>query len=142
MRGLTNADKSGGENTVQKRLHVNESDCLPILQPLRSLGGHLKEKSLDPCKDGPDVLQRYLFEYYQNQCIALPEKFFDATLEKGKAFLLLDGMDEVAEAKTRQRVAHLIEKFAERYPECRFIGTSREVGYDGADIIWSRWEAD
>jgi formylglycine-generating enzyme required for sulfatase activity len=135
LRSLTEAGKAGGENTVQKRLRLNEFDCLPVLLPLRNLGGHLKEKHPDPGKDGPAILLNYLFEYYQNQSIALPEKFFDAALEKGKAVLLLDGMDEVAEAKTRQRVARLIEKFAERYPECRFIVTSRVVGYEGAARI-------
>ena len=135
LRALTGADNDDGKNTVQKRFGLNESDCLPILLPLRSLGGHLKENHSDPGKDGPAILLNYLFEYYRNQSIALPDKFFDAALEKGKAVLLLDGMDEVAEAKTRQRAARLIEKFAERYPDCRFIVTSREVGYEGAARI-------
>ncbi len=49
--------------------------------------------------------------------------------------ILLDGMDEVAELALRQRTARLIEKFAERYPKCRFVVTSREVGYEGSARI-------
>ncbi len=139
LHTLTSTKKAGSENMVQKRLGVNESDCLPILLPLRHLAGHLKEKHPDSGKDGPTILLNYLFEYYKNQSIALPNEFFDAALEKGKAVLLLDGMDEVAETKARQRVARLIEKFAERYPECRFVVTSREVGYEGASKIGAQF---
>lgn len=135
LLALTNNDMNGDERMVQNRLRINESDYLPILLPLRSLGWNLKYKQTDPGMDGPNILLNYLFEYYQNQKISLPEKFFDAAIEDGKAILLLDGMDEVADAKTRQRVARLIEKFAERYSKCRFIVTSREVGYEGASRI-------
>jgi len=38
----------------------------------------------------------------------------------------------VADKTSRQRVARLIEKFATRYPKCRMVVTSREVGYEGA----------
>jgi len=49
--------------------------------------------------------------------------------------VLLDGMDEVAETRLRQRVARLIEKIAVRYPKSRLVVTSREVGYEGAARI-------
>ena len=62
----------------------------------------------------------------------MPEDFFNAALESGKAVILLDGMDELADIALRQRTARLIEKFAGRYPKCRFVVTSRVVGYDGA----------
>jgi formylglycine-generating enzyme required for sulfatase activity len=55
--------------------------------------------------------------------------------------LLLDGMDEVADVKTRERVARLIEKFIERYPDVRCVVTSREVGYEGAARALARIES-
>ena len=120
------------EDLVEKRLKLNEAGRLPILLPLRDFGRHLKDAHPDPGKDGPALLLNYLREHYANQDIRLPEDFFAAPLEKGEAVVLLDGMDEVASAELRGRVARLIEKFAVRYPENRFVVTSREVGYEGA----------
>lgn len=124
---------------VKDRLGLSETENLPILLPLRDLGRHLLEKHPNSGKDGPALLLDYLLEYYQSQEIDLPHDFFSAYLEKGKATLLLDGMDEVADPTMRQRVARLIEKFSERYPKCRFIVTSREVGYEGASRIGAQF---
>jgi formylglycine-generating enzyme required for sulfatase activity len=125
-------DRQSASGAVHKRLNLEEADTLPIFLPLRDLGYHLKEKNNHAGKDGPAVLLDYLREYYQMQQIALPKDFFNEALEKGKAVLLLDGMDEVADKKMRQRVARLIETFAARYPDARYVVTSREVGYEGA----------
>jgi len=132
-------DRRNGEGTVEKRLKLDEADYLPILLPLRDLGIHLKEKHPNPGKDGSAFLLSYLHEYYEAQNINLPQDFFIPALENKKAVLLLDGMDEVADKALRQRVARLIEKFAERYPDCRYIVTSREVGYEGAARIGAKF---
>ncbi len=120
------------DKTVQERLKLEEGDHLPIFLPLRDLGQHLKAENPNPGKDGPALLLSYLREYYLAQNICLPEDFFNAALESGKAVILLDGMDELADIALRQRTARLIEKFAGRYPKCRFVVTSRVVGYEGA----------
>lgn len=121
----------GGIELMRERLSLQEADHLPILLPLRDLGQHLHQNASNPGSDGSALLLDYLYEYYEAQNINLPEEFFTPPLESGKAIVLLDGMDEVADITLRQRVARLIEKFAARYPKCRFIVTSREVGYDG-----------
>lgn len=120
---------------VKERLGLEEPNHLPILLPLRDFAHHLKEKYPKPGKDGPALLVDYLREYYEAQQILLPEEFFSKHLENGNAVLLLDGMDEVAEASLRQRVARLIEAFANRFGKCRYVVTSREVGYEGAARI-------
>jgi formylglycine-generating enzyme required for sulfatase activity len=134
--GLTYARTLADErNWVQERLGLHEKSHLPIILPLRDFGHHLKEKHPKPGKDGPALLLDYLREYYEAQHIPLPEDFFVSHLENGRAVLLLDGMDEVAEVSLRQRVARLIEAFAGRYEKCRYVVTSREVGYEGASRI-------
>jgi formylglycine-generating enzyme required for sulfatase activity len=121
-----------GDDTVQARLSLEEGDHLPIFLPLRDLGQHLRRENPNPGMDGPALMLAYLRAYYLAQNICLPEDFFNAALESGKAVILLDGMDELADLALRQRTARLIEKFAGRYPKCRFVITSRVVGYDGA----------
>jgi formylglycine-generating enzyme required for sulfatase activity len=134
--GLTYArTMADDKDWVRERLELAEPNHLPILLPLREFGHHLKEKYPKPGKDGPALLLDYLREYYEAQQISLPEEFFSKHLENGNAVLLLDGMDEVAEEALRQRVARLIEAFANRYEKCRYVVTSREVGYEGAARI-------
>ena len=53
-------------------------------------------------------------------------------LQQGGAVILLDGLDEVADPELRRRVARLVEDFTRAYPQCRYIVTSRIVGYTGA----------
>ena len=122
----------GPDDLVKKRLWLDEGQYLPILLPLRSLGGHLRDRHPNPAADGPALLLDYLNTYYQNQAIPLPEGFFAVPLDKGQAVVLLDGMDEVADRDLRTRVARLIEKFALRYPDNRIVITSRKVGYEGS----------
>lgn len=134
--GLTYARTLAEErDLVRERLKLQEHKHLPVILPLRDLGHHLKEKHPKPGKDGPMLLLDYLYEYYEAQHIHLPDDFFVSHLENGQAVLLLDGMDEVADATLRQRMARLIEVFANRYEKCRYVITSREVGYDGASRI-------
>ena len=121
-----------GQDWVGERLGLAEAGFLPVLLPLRDLGRHLLESSPSAGTDGPALLLAFLRTYYQNQDICLPLDFFRHPLESGQAVVLLDGMDELAESGLRQRVARLIEKFALRYPDCRYVVTSREVGYSGA----------
>jgi formylglycine-generating enzyme required for sulfatase activity len=135
-------NKDGTPNVVSSfkpllayRLSVDDSNYLPIILPLRDIGLHLNSNNPNPGKDGPAVILQYLCEYYSEQNIALPLDFFDTYLEKGQATIMLDGMDEVADMRLRQRAARLIEKFSERYPTCRYVVTSREVGYEGAARI-------
>jgi len=124
-----------GVETIKERLQLGEKNYLPILLPLRDFGRHLKTEHADPGKHGPALLLNYLRDYYTAQSISLPNDLFARALETNHAVVLLDGMDEVAETKLRQRVARIIEKFAVRYPGNRFVVTSREVGYEGAARI-------
>ncbi len=124
-----------GVTSVQERLNLKESGYLPILLPLRDFGRHLKLEHPDPGKDGPALLLNYLRQYYAAQNIVVPEDFFSDFLEGSNAVLLWDGLDEVANPALRQRVARLIEKFAVRYPDNRYVVTSRVVGYEGASRL-------
>lgn len=128
-----------GRDWVKERLGLDEAGYLPVLLPLRDLGRHLTETLPQQGKDGPAVLLDFLHTYHKNQEINLPEDFFRGPLEAGQAVILLDGMDEMADVTLRQRMAHLIEKFAVRYPDARFVVTSREAGYTGAARIGEKF---
>jgi predicted NACHT family NTPase len=124
---------------MHARLTLAESDYLPVILPLRNLGYHLRTEHPDPGKDGPTLLLHYLYDYFAAQEIVLPDDFFEQALKSGQAVILLDGMDEVADKTLRERIARLIEKFTLRYPEPRYVVTSRIVGYEGAARIGAQF---
>jgi hypothetical protein len=51
-------------------------------------------------------------------------------LEDGSAILLLDGLDEIGDRTARQRLRRAVQEGIRRYPNCRWLLTSRIAGYD------------
>jgi formylglycine-generating enzyme required for sulfatase activity/energy-coupling factor transporter ATP-binding protein EcfA2 len=117
--------------SVPERLGLDEVGLLPVLLPLRQLGSFLKRHA-EESTEGHRLLLDFLRQHLQNERIDVPADFFDAYLNNGQAVILLDGMDEVAGADMRRRVARLIEAFTRAYPDCRFVVTSRIKGYTDA----------
>ena len=84
----------------------------------------------------PEVIQMSL-EKYQ---ITPPPKWFDKYLKAGSCIVMLDGLDEVAEADVRKKVVAWVEKQIVSYPKNHFIVTSRPFGYrenqlNGVDVL-------
>ena len=115
---------------MRKALGIEEAERLPILLLLRQFGRFLQTQP-DDGADGHGLLLDFLLKSCASDRIQLPEDFFDTYLREGKAVILLDGLDEVADPKARQRVARLVESFTRTYDRCRYVVTSRIVGYIG-----------
>jgi hypothetical protein len=62
-------------------------------------------------------------------CKELPTGFFEHWLERGKALILLDGLDEVVDEAQRRNVAEQIESFLRQYKYNPAVITSRPAGY-------------
>ncbi|MCP4425441.1 MAG: NACHT domain-containing protein, partial [Chloroflexi bacterium] len=131
-------DLDGKTGTIQKQLGLDETGLLPILLPLRQLGAFLRDNA-EASVEGHRLLLDFLQRYLKNERIDVPLNFFDAYLTGGKAVVMLDGMDEVAGTELRRRVARLIESFTRAYPDCRFVVTSRIVGYTDAARLGERY---
>ncbi|MEU0523075.1 NACHT domain-containing protein [Streptomyces niveus] len=63
-----------------------------------------------------------------------PAGWFEDHLEHGRCVVLLDGLDEVADPQTRQRLVRWAETQAARYPDNRWVLTTRPQGYDAAPL--------
>lgn len=112
-----------------------EEQRLPVLLPLRGFARYLEKHHPDAGTDGPRQMLDFLNDYFANQDIALPERFFADRLVRGECALLLDGADEIADLPMRYRIARIIEQFTIAYPDNRYIVTSRIVGYiDAAQL--------
>ncbi|WP_181357482.1 HEAT repeat domain-containing protein [Stenomitos frigidus] len=80
----------------------------------------------------PDVtLPEYARQFAETtmSCKLLPKGFFEHWLNNGRALILLDGLDEVAEEAKRYHLVQCIENFLGQYPQNRAIITSRPAGY-------------
>lgn len=51
-------------------------------------------------------------------------------LESGRAMVMLDGLDEIGNSRAREALREAVRDGMRRYPGCRWLLTSRVVGYD------------
>jgi len=100
-----------------KRLNL-PGDCLPILLPLRSV-------------DMSHTFIQTMCEQFIDYDLKLSEAFFIDRLENGRAIVLLDGLDEVADENARKKMCGWIHRARTRFGKCPFIITSRFAGYRG-----------
>ena len=70
-----------------------------------------------------DVMQA--FEQYPE-----PYNVIETLLNSGQALILLDGLDEITHTETRQRLGQVVLDAMQRYSACRFLISSRVVGFD------------
>jgi internalin A len=73
-----------------------------------------------------------LLEEFLRQPVAeaLDRSTVERYLQNGQCLLLLDGLDEVGAEAVRQGLWLAVREGVERYPSCRWLLTSRKVGYD------------
>jgi hypothetical protein len=97
-----------------------DTDFLPILIRLRDLSRHRDISILE-----------YINQFARNHLSVkkLPPGFFEYWLEDGRALILLDGLDEIAETAKRYEVVQRIEMFLKQFQQNRAIITSRPAGY-------------
>ncbi|AOY84250.2 HEAT repeat domain-containing protein [Moorena producens JHB] len=97
-----------------------DMDWLPILIRMRDFGINLDKNLID-----------YARGFAENTMSVqrLPVGFFEHWLSDGRALILLDGLDEVAEEAKRNDVVRRIENFLGQFDRNRAIITSRPAGY-------------
>ena len=57
-------------------------------------------------------------------------RYLNQTLAEGNAFLLLDGIDEIGDRGSRENLREAVFDGVARFPDCRWLLSSRIVGYD------------
>ncbi|NEO93624.1 MAG: NACHT domain-containing protein [Moorea sp. SIO3G5] len=97
-----------------------DTDWLPILIRMRDFGINLDKNLID-----------YARGFAENTMSVqrLPVGFFEHWLSDGRALILLDGLDEVAEEAKRNDVVSRINNFLGQFDRNRAIITSRPAGY-------------
>jgi len=98
------------------------------LGPLVPLPLTLRELRIGPDLDWDGLLAAFLEH-------PLAEPLRDGTtlddlLQRGQAMILLDGLDEIADLTSRRALRRAVKVGMAKYPDCRWLLTSRVVGYD------------
>jgi HEAT repeat protein len=97
-----------------------DTELLPILIRIRDLERNTNISILE-------YLQQFACTNLSVK--TLPTGFFEYWLEDGRALILLDGLDEVADSAKRYKVVERIQLFLGQYSQNRAIITSRPAGY-------------
>jgi len=97
-----------------------DTDLLPILIRMRDFAINLDKSLIDYAQ---------VFAENTMSVKPLPVGFFEHWLSDGRALILLDGLDEVAEEAKRNDVVRRIENFLGQFDRNRAIITSRPAGY-------------
>lgn len=88
----------------------------------------LRELSLDGVLSFDELLRAFL---NHSMCHPLQNgRYFEKCLQKERVIFCLDGIDEVGDLASRQRLRKAIFDGIARYPNCKWLLSSRIVGYD------------
>ncbi|MEM6868963.1 MAG: GUN4 domain-containing protein [Cyanobacteria bacterium P01_C01_bin.121] len=83
--------------------------------------------------DAPDlptlITQHHAQSFPQCKSVEIPNRWADKLLNNGRALVMLDGFDEVAEEQ-RKAISHWITVQMQTYPKATFILTSRPTAYN------------
>jgi formylglycine-generating enzyme required for sulfatase activity len=71
----------------------------------------------------------WLLHFLESRKWGLDAEYFDNKLHEERTMVLLDGLDEAPDRRVRERMARLFENATQRYPECRFVVTTRPGAY-------------
>ena len=111
----------------QRKRDRNAPELIPMLLYLREVRSQLISET------PPDLLA--LLERQANlDDLKPPPGWFAEQLRQGKALVLLDGLDEVADVRHRKQVSRWVDQQMRRYRATPFILTSRPSGYRDAPL--------
>ncbi|MCY2994880.1 MAG: SIR2 family protein [Planctomycetota bacterium] len=124
-------DPGSGKSVLLDYLAMQWAELPPVERPTRpiplliELKTYAENLGSNRCRDFLEYLDHgtgVVGQFDQPQ--------LNAALQRGQATFLLDGLDEIFDAPARQRVVQDLVRFTIRYPQARFLITSRVIGYD------------
>jgi len=103
-----------------------EADIVPVTIVLRDFAQSLPDGVK---KAEPRHLWDFLVARLEAQNLAFAAEPLADRFEKGRAILLLDGLDEIPTQRQRTFVRDAVAAFARRYPKSRIVVTCRTLSY-------------
>ena len=141
------AKPGGGKSTLIKRLAI--AYAYPERRQL--ISDDLPDLSLFPifirCRELGDQVNNTITDIINNiplraEIASVRSAFISLSsdyLQKGNALLLIDGLDEIADERTRILFVHQLRTFLSTYPNLYVIVTSREAGFRNISGVLSEY---
>lgn len=92
----------------------------------------LRELPVQGVRDFDGLLEAFLSREMSAPLLGDERRYLMQSLEEGRAFLLLDGIDELGGREARENLRSAVFDGVARYPACRWLLTSRIIGYEEA----------
>ncbi|MEO1402829.1 MAG: GUN4 domain-containing protein [Cyanobacteria bacterium J06635_1] len=131
------ADPGYGKTTLTRYLTLNyadqshrefgAADRLPILLLFRAMHGQIQDAQTPSL---PELILSQVNKLPRCQDLEVSAQWFKQRLDQGKCLVMLDGLDEVPNAR-REQVSKWVNWQMQAYPS-QFILTSRPHGYDSS----------
>ena len=103
----------------------------------------LRELPIRGVRDFDGLLEAFLTRPMSEPLRKLDgRRYLEQTLAEGNAFLLLDGIDEIGDSENREMLREAVLDGLRRFPNCRWLLSSRIVGYDEVPFDRSRRPQD
>lgn len=101
---------------------------VPVLMRMRDVRPSLLQ-SQPP--NLPELIRERVKQLPACETLKPPAGYFEKLLQEGQCLVMLDGLDEVADVKERQRVSDWVNQQMRQYPQANFVLSSRPHGFEG-----------
>lgn len=110
----------------QRTLHHKIPKLIPVLLYLKD---EYQEIVKEPAPSLDSLITKRVEQLQPSSPLKAPNGWFLDKLRRNKCLVMLDGLDEIADEKQRQKVSCWIDCQMQSYPNTAFILTSRPFGY-------------
>jgi formylglycine-generating enzyme required for sulfatase activity len=107
----------------------------PILIPAADLAKLLAADHSPMPSDAPRWIPYFLGKQSAAYHWGPGETFFQGKLEEGGCVVMVDGLDEAPERRTRERMARLFEHAVRAFPTCDFLVSTRPQSNEGDSVL-------
>ncbi|MBD2150021.1 SUMF1/EgtB/PvdO family nonheme iron enzyme [Pseudanabaena sp. FACHB-1277] len=115
----------------KKNQEHNAPKFIPVLLYLRDISDRLvTSQPPNLC----ELIESHIKSLPSHTDLTPPPNWIQNQLEIGNCLVMLDGLDEVADAEQRQKVSQWVNSQMEIYRQTPFILTSRPDGYNSAPV--------
>jgi hypothetical protein len=107
----------------------------PILIRCADLAALLAADKSPKPPDAPGWIPYFLGKASEEYRWGLNEAFFLRKLEGGGCLVILDGLDEAPEHRMRERIARILERATQAFPQCDFLVSTRPQTNVGDSVL-------